>query len=220
MQKTDSLRRPAAARATGSETIRRASRMLAWALFGLLLFGVNIALAELAQRAGFVTYVFNRTLLWSIAPYLAAFVLLHRSLHLPAMEGNSLAGLAATLPFAALLFVFAGFHIEYSRGAFLLAYFTTLAWLWFGYRHFVRNYVPVFGYTDAAALAQLEAMLAMPGAAAAGRTRFQPISSLAEAVNCDGLMLDRNAAADPERTRALAQFKLSHVRIYSVERVG
>ncbi len=26
-------------------------------------------------------------------------------------------------------------------------------------------------------------------------------------------MLDRNAAADPERTRALAQFKLSHVRI-------
>lgn len=220
MQKTDSLRRPAAARATGSETIRRASRMLAWALFGLLLFGMNIALAELAQRAGFVTYVFNRTLLWSIAPYLAAFVLLHRSLHLPAMEGNSLAGLAATLPFAALLFVFAGFHIEYSRGAFLLAYFTTLAWIWFGYRHFVRNYVPVFGYTDAAALAQLEAMLAMPGAAPAGRTRFQPISSLAEAVNCDGLMLDRNAAADPERTRALAQFKLSHVRIYSVERVG
>ncbi len=160
--------------------------MLAWALLGLLVFGVNIALAEVARRAGIVTYVFNRTLLWSIAPYLAAFVLLHRSLHLPAMEGNSLAGLAATLPFAALLFVFAGFHIEYSRGAFLLAYLTTLAWIWFGYRHFVRNYVPVFGYTDAAALAQLEAVLAMPGAAPASRTRFQPIRSLAEAVHCDG----------------------------------
>ena len=220
MLNTDSLRRSAAARAAGSETIRRASRMLAWALFGLLLFGINIVLAEWAHRAGIVTYVFTRTLLWSIVPYLAAFSLLHRSLHLPAMEGNSLAGLAATLPFGVLLFVFAGFHIEYSRGAFLLAYLTTLGWIWFGYRRFVRNYVPVFGYTDAATLDQLQEILAMPGAAPASRTRFQPISSLSEAVNCDGLMLDRNAAADPERTRALAQFKLSHVRIYSVERVG
>lgn len=220
MQSTDSIRRNASARAAGSETIRRASRMLVWALFGLLLFGVNLVLAGWAHRADLVTYVFARTLLWAVAPYLVAFILLHRSLHLPAMEGNSLAGLAATLPFAALLFVFAGFHIEYSRGAFLLAYLTTLGWIWFGYRRFVRNYVPVFGYTEPAALEQLERMLAMPGAAPASRTRFHPISSLAEAVNCDGLMLDRNTAADPERTRALAQFKLSHVRIYSVERVG
>jgi len=220
MQKTDSLRRHTATRAAGSETIRRASRMLIWALLGLLVFGLNMALAELARRTGIVTYVFTRTLLWSMVPYLAAFVLLHRSLHLPAMEGNSLVGLAATLPFAGLLFVFAGLHIEYSRGALLLSYIVTLAWIWVGYRHFVRNYVPIFGYTDPAALEQLESMLAMPGAAPASQTRFQPIRSLAEAVNCDGLMLDRSSAADPERTRVLAQFKLSHVRIYSVERVG
>ncbi|MCP3019243.1 sugar transferase [Cupriavidus basilensis] len=206
--------------AQGSETIRRASRMLGWALLGLLLFGLNAALAELAHNAGLVTHVFTRTLLWSVLPYMFAFVLLHRSLHLPAMEGNSLVGLAATLPFAALLFVFAAFHLEYSRGALLLSYLTTLAWIWFGYRRFVRNYVPVFGYTDAATLAQLEEILAMPGAAPASPTRFHAISSLEEAVHCDGLMLDRNATADPERTRVLAQFKLSHVRMYSVERIG
>ncbi|WP_273890882.1 hypothetical protein, partial [Serratia liquefaciens] len=39
-------------------------------------------------------------------------------------------------------------------------------------------------------------------------------------VYCDGLMLDRSATADPERTRSLAQLKLSHVRMYSVDRVG
>lgn len=221
MNKTHSVGRPAQlTRPQGSETVRRASRMLAWALLGLLLFGLNIALAEFAHHAALVTYVFTRTLLWSVLPYLFAFVLLHRSLHLPAMEGNSLVGLATTLPFAALLFVFAAFHLEYSRGALLLSYVTTLGWIWFGYRRFVRNYVPVFGYTDAATLAQLEQILAMPGAAPASPTRFQAISSLDEAVHCDGLMLDRNATADPERTRVLAQFKLSHVRMYSVERIG
>jgi len=207
-------------RAQGSETIRRASRMLAWALFGLVFFGLNIVLSELARQASLVTHVFTGTLIWAVLPYLAAFVLLHRSLHLPALEGNSLVGVATTLPFIALLFAIAIFHLEYSRGALLLAYITTLIWIWCGYQHFVRNYTPVFGYTDATALEQLERMLAMPGAAPAGPTHLRAISSLAEAVHCDGLMLDRNAAADPERTRALAQFKLSHVRMYSVERVG
>ncbi|WP_426397426.1 sugar transferase [Ralstonia sp. R-29] len=211
---------PLPIRVQSSETIRRATRMLGWAALGLLLLGLCLVLAEFANQAGYVTSIFRRTLLWSAVPYLLAFVLLHRSLHLPTMEGNSLIGVAATLPFAALLFVFAAFHVEYSRGAVLVAYLITLSWIWFGYRRFVRNYVPVFGYTDTAALTQLEQVLAMPGAAPASPSRFQRITSLADAVHCDGLMLDRNATADPERTRALAQFKLSHVRMYSVERIG
>lgn len=194
--------------------------MLAWALLGLLLFALNAALAETAHHAGFVTSLFTRTLLWSALPYLVAFVLLHRSLHLPSMEGNSLVGLAATLPYGALLLSFAAFHIEYSRGALLIGYITTLAWIWFGYRRFVGNYIPVFGYTDPGVLKQLEDILTMPGAAPASQTRFEHINSLQEAIRCDGLMLDRSATADPERTRALAQLKLSHVRMYSVERVG
>lgn len=214
-------RSPLIVRAQGSETIRRASRMLTWALLGLPLFGAHLAVAGFAHHAGYVTHVFSQTLLWSVAPYLLAFVLLHRTLHLPAMEGNSLVGLSATVPFCALLFGFAAFHLEYSRGALLVAYLTTLAWIWFGYRRYVSNYVPVFGYTDPGALAQLEAIVAMPGAAPPGtRMRFQPIRSLEEAVHCDGLMLERNATADPERTRVLARFKLSHVRVYSVERIG
>src|SRR5437868_4327805 len=104
MQKAQSVRRtPLIARSHGSETIRRTRHMLAWALIGLLLFALNTALAELARQGGYVTHVFARTLLWSIAPYLLSFVLLHRSLHFPAMEGNSLIGLAATLPFCGLL---------------------------------------------------------------------------------------------------------------------
>jgi len=194
--------------------------MLAWALLGLLLFALNATLAETAHRAGLVTSLYPRTLLWSVLPYLLAFLLLHRSLHLPAMEGNSLVGLAATLPYGALLLTFAAFHIEYSRGALLLGYITTLGWIWFGYRRFVGNYVPVFGYTDPGTLAQLEDILTMPGAAPASQTRFEPIHSLQEAIRCDGLMLERSATADPERTRKLAQLKLSHVRMYSVERVG
>lgn len=203
-----------------SETARRASRMLSWALLGLLLFGLNLILAEGLRHAGIVTYVFTRTMAWSVVPYLSAFVLLHRSLHLPSIEGNSLVGVAATLPFALLLLAFAAFHIEYSRGALLLAYLTTVAWSGFGYRRFVQNYVPVFGYTDPRALAQLDGILSMPGAAAPSAMRFVCIGSLEEAAHCDGLMLDRAATADPERTRALARFKLGHVRMYSVERVG
>jgi lipopolysaccharide/colanic/teichoic acid biosynthesis glycosyltransferase len=219
--KTDTLPRHAVRRRiTGSETIRRISRMLAWAALGLALFAVSAALAELARRAGFVTHVFTRTLLWSIVPYLAGFMMLQRSLHLPAMEGNSLVGLTATLPFVALLFIFAAFHIEYSRGAMLLAYIITLAWTWAGYRRFVQNYVPLFGYTDEHVLEQLEAILAMPGAAPAADVHFELIRSLEDAKHCDWLMLDRSATADPERTRQLAQYKISHVRMYSVERVG
>lgn len=209
-----------AGRTTGSETIRRASRMIAWALLGLLLLLLSAALAEQAHRTGHVTHVFTRTLMWCVVPYLFAFVLLHRSLHLPSMEGNSLVGLAGTLPFGALLLVFASFHVEYSRGALLLGYAITLGWIGAGYRRFVQNYIPVFGYTDPAALAQLETLLAMPGATPPEPTRFKPIGSLDEAVHCDGLMMDRGAAADPARTRQLARYKLSHVRIYSVDRVG
>ncbi|QEZ47528.1 sugar transferase [Cupriavidus oxalaticus] len=219
--KTDNLRRHALrGRVGGSETMRRVSRMLAWAVLGLSLFALSAVFAEAAHRAGLVTYVFTRTLLWSVAPYLAAFMLLHRSLHLPAMEGNSLVGLAVTLPFAGLLFGFAAFHIEYSRGALLLSYLITLGWIWAGYRRYVHNYVPLFGYTDPHTLAQLEGILAMPGAAPAARMRFEPVGSLEDAGHFDGLMVDRSATGDPERTRLLAHYKMSHVRMYSVERVG
>ena len=212
--------RSAATGTRGSETIRRVSRMLSWAVLGLVLFGINTILAEYLHHAGIVTYVFTRTLLWAIVPYLCTFVLLHRSLHLPAIEGNSLIGISATLPFVMLLLVFAGFHIEYSRGALLLGYITTLAWSAIGYRRFVQNYVPVLGYTDQHAMEQLQTILAMPGAAPPAPTRFEFIRSIEDAVHCDGLMLDRSATADPERTRTLARLKLSHVRMYSVERVG
>ncbi|MEN7526122.1 exopolysaccharide biosynthesis polyprenyl glycosylphosphotransferase [Cupriavidus sp. DL-D2] len=204
----------------GSETVRRVNRMLAWALLGLLLFGLNIVLAEALHHAGIVTYVFRRTLLWAIAPYLCAFVLLHRSLHLPSMEGNSIVGISVTLPFLLLLLVFASLHIEYSRGALLLGYLTTLGWSAFGYRRFVQDYVPLVGYTDPKTLEHLESILTMPGAAPAAPTRFEFLGSIEDAVFCDGLMLDRSATADPERTRTLARLKLSHVRLYSVERVG
>ncbi|WP_454764675.1 sugar transferase [Cupriavidus campinensis] len=204
----------------GSETIRRASRMLSWAALGLVLFGVNIVAAEYLHHSGIVTYVFTRTLLWAIAPYLCTFLLLHRSLHLPPVEGNSLVGISATLPFGVLLIVFAGFHIEYSRGALLLGYVTTLVWSGIGYRRFVQNYVPVIGYTDPPVLEQLESVLAMPGATRPAPIRFEFIRSIEDAVFCDGLMLDRSGTADPERTRALARLKMSHVRLYSVDRVG
>lgn len=219
--KTEPLRRHTTGlHIAGSETVRRVSRMLGWACLGLVLFGINTMLAEAAHHAGVVTHVFTRTLLWSIVPYLFAFMMLHRSLHLPAMEGNSLAGLASTFPFVALLFVFAAFHIEYSRGALLLGYVTTLAWIWLGYRRYVQNYVPLFGYTDPHTLEQLESILTMPGATPPSPTRFEPIGSLEDARHCDGLMVDRGTTADPERTRQLAQYKMSHVRMYSVERVG
>ncbi|MFX8231057.1 hypothetical protein ABTL16_19890, partial [Acinetobacter baumannii] len=73
-------------------------------------------------------------------------------------------GVSATLPYSLLLIVFAAFHVEYSRGALLLGYITTLAWSGIGYRRFVQNYVPVFGYIDPGTLKQLDAILAMPGA--------------------------------------------------------
>ncbi|ELA00692.1 glycosyl transferase [Cupriavidus sp. TKC] len=194
--------------------------MIGWAVIGLALFGINAALSEIAHHAGLVTHVFPRTLLWSALPYLAAFVLLHRSLHLPPMEGNSIVGLAATLPFALLLIVYAGFHIEYSRGAVLISYVTTLAWIWFGYRRYVQKYVPVYGYMDPAILTQLDKIVSMPGANPPNVTRFEHIRSIEDALHCDGIMVERGVTADPARTRMLTQYKLGHLRMYSVERIG
>lgn len=221
MTKTDSISRSLpAVRARGSEIIRRASRMLGWALLGLMLLGLAILAVEALRQTGIVTRLFTRTLIWSGAAYLCAFAMVLRSLHLPADEGNSLVGLSVTLAFVALLLVFAVMRLEYSRVALLLSYLATLAWTWFGYRLFIRKYVPVFGYSDPATLAQLEDILAMPGAAPPSPHRFEPIRSLSEATGCDALMVDRNAMADPERTRTLSQLKLTHVRMYSVERIG
>jgi len=194
--------------------------MVGWALLGLVLLGLSIFAAEALRQTGLVTNLFTRTLLWSCAAYLCSFALTLRSLHLPAAEGNSLVGLSATLSFVGLLLAFAILRLEYSRVALLLSYFGTLAWAWFGYRLFVRNYVPVFGYSDPTTLAQLEAILAMPGAAPPSPHRLEEIHSLVEATGCDALMVDRNATADVERTRKLSQLKLTHVRLYSVERIG
>ena len=217
---TGSLRRNGQGTPARSETIRRASRMIAWAAIGLVLFGINAALSEAAHQAGLVTYIFPRTLLWSMLPYLAAFLLVHRALHLPAMEGASIVGVAATLPFALLLIVYAGFHIEYSRGAVLVGYVTTLAWTWLGYRRYVQKYVPVFGYVDPETLEHLNRIIAMPGANPPATTRFEQIGSLEEAMHCDGILVERGLTADPARTRLLTQYRLGHLRMYSVERIG
>jgi exopolysaccharide biosynthesis polyprenyl glycosylphosphotransferase len=207
-------------RARGSETMRRASRMMGWALLGLFLLGLAILAVESLRQTGVVTVLFTRTLAWSGVAYLCAFALMLRSLHLPAVEGNSLVGLSVTLAFVILLAGFAVLRVEYSRVALVISYFATLVWTWSGYRLFVRNYVPVFGYSDEGTLAQLEKILNMPGAAPPSANRFEHIRSLFEATRCDALMVDRNATADPERTRLLSQLKLSHVRMYSVERIG
>jgi len=221
MTKINSISRSAPAfRARGSEIVRRASRMVGWALLGLLLLGLSIFVVETLRKTGLVTVLFTHTLIWSCAAYLSAFALTLRSLHLPAAEGNSLVGLSVTLSFVALLVAFAILRVEYSRVALLFSYFGTLAWAWFGYRFFVRNYVPVFGYSDNATLAQLETILSMPGAAPPSPHSLDQIHSLKEATYFDALMVDRNATADPERTRALSQLKLMHVRMYSVERIG
>ncbi|AZG13634.1 MULTISPECIES: exopolysaccharide biosynthesis polyprenyl glycosylphosphotransferase [Cupriavidus] len=217
---TDALRRNGTGAPARSETTRRASRMIGWAAIGLVLFGINAALSEVAHQAGLVTYVFPRTLLWSIVPYLAAFLLLHRALHLPAMEGASIVGVATTLPFALLLIVYAGFHIEYSRGAVLVGYGTTLAWIWFGYRRYVQNYVPLFGYLDPQTLQHLNRIIEMPGATPPAKTRFEQIGSIEEALHCDGILVERGLTADPDRTRLLTQYRLGHLRMYSVERIG
>jgi len=217
---TDSLRRNGAGASARSETIRRASRMIAWAAIGLVLFGINAGLSEVAHQAGFVTHVFPRTVFWCVVPYLAAFLLLHRALHLPPMEGGSIVVVATTLPFILLLIAYAGLHGEYSRGAVLLSYLTTLGWIWFGYRRYVQRYVPVFGYMEPATLEHLEQILSMPGANPPSPTRFEQIRSVEDARHCDGIMVDRSATADPARTRLLAQYKMGHLRMYSVERIG
>nr|WP_156545650.1 sugar transferase [Cupriavidus sp. D384] len=194
--------------------------MITWAVLGLVLFAANTGLSELAHQAGWVTYVFPRTLAWTALPYLTAFVLLHRALHLPPMEGASIVGLATTLPFAMLLIVYAGLHVEYSRGAVLVSYITTLGWIWLGYRHYVQKYVPVFGYMDPETLQQLNRIVSMPGSAPPSQTRFEQIHSIEDAMHCDGIMVERGLTADPVRTRLLAQYQTGHLRMYSVERIG
>ena len=194
--------------------------MLAWALLGLSLYGLAAIFAEAARTVGLVTPVFMQTIGMCLAPYFIAYILLDRTLHIPPIEGNSLVGIAALLPFACLLGFCAIFRPEYSRGAILACALITLVWLWLGYRKFVSRYVPVFGYMEEAELSRLHDMLGASEGGSAVRAEFRHIATLPEAAQCDGLMMSRSAAADPERTRTLARFKLSHIRLYSVDRIG
>lgn len=205
---------------TMSELARRRSRMLAWGVLGLTLFACNLWLAHQAAQRGYVTYVFTQTILWSVLPYLLACLMIDRTIHVPSIEGNSLIGLSTAVPFAALLGVVLMFHLPYSRGALLLSYGVTLLWLWLGYRRFISRYVPVFGALDAQAVGTLQAMLDMPGAARPAPATLRVVHSETEARQCDGIMLDRGASLNDEQARLLVQLKISHVRIYSVERVG
>ncbi|WP_224080560.1 exopolysaccharide biosynthesis polyprenyl glycosylphosphotransferase [Cupriavidus laharis] len=205
---------------TSSETIRRRSRMLAWAGLGLLFYGLAALAGHEARRHGLVTQVFLNTIAMSVIPYAIAYRLLDRTMHMPPLEGNNMVAPATLLPFALLLAVCATFRIDYSRGAMLVCMLITLLWLWSGYKRFVSQYIPTFGYSDPQSLAHLNTLLDMPGAAQSSHAEFRHIVTLPEAVNCDGLMMDRSATVDPERTRALARFKLSHVHVYSVERIA
>lgn len=194
--------------------------MLAWTLLGLSLYAAAAALAEVAYALEIVTPVFLQTIGMCLVPYGLAYVLLDRTLHIPPIEGNSLVSIAALLPFAGLLGLCAIFRPEYSRGAILVCTVITLIWLWLGYRVFVSRYVPVFGYLEQTDLNRLHAMLATSDNKTSARAEFRHIATLPEAAQCDGLMMSRSAAADPNRTRMLARFKLSHIRLYSVDRVG
>lgn len=203
-----------------SETTRRRSRMLAWGALGLLLYGLAALGGHEATRHGWVTQIFLNTIGMSVVPYAIACMLLDRTIYIPPVEGNSIVALATLVPFAVLLATCAVFRIDYSRGAMLLCMTITMVWLWSGYLRFVRRYVPKFGYTDPQALEHLDELLAMPGAARSAHAEFHRINTLAEAADCEGLMMDRSAAVDPQRTRTLARYKLSHVHVYSVERIA
>lgn len=217
----DSVGNPARGPATTlSELARRRSRMLAWGVLGLTLFAGALWLAHAAATRGFVTYVFTHTVLWSVLPYLLACLMIDRTIHVPSREGNSVIGLATAVPFALLLGVVVMFHLPYSRGALLLCYGMTLLWLWLGYRRFISHYIPVFGALDVQALASLQAMLDMPGATRPAPALLRVVHDQADALQCDGIMLDRAAPLNEEQARLLVQLKIHHVRIYSVERVG
>ena len=195
--------------------------MFGWALAGHVVIAINLAVAALAHSLAWVTPVFAQTVLWSVPSYWLSFMLLDNTLHIPSIEGNSIVVTVTLVPFIFLLVLFAMFHLEYSRGAVILGYVTTLVWVLKGYRRFVENYVPVYGYTNDADLAQLKRSLHVAGARGnPSNCTFRKLESLDGAVGCDGLLVDRFSASDPERTRTLAQLKLSHVRIYSIEKLS
>jgi len=195
--------------------------MFSWAVIGHAVIAVNLAASMLAHQLGWVTPVFAHTVLWTIAPYWLSFVLLDNTLHIPPIEGNSIVVTVTLVPFVILLIAFAIFHMDYSRGAILLGYLTTLLWVQKGYRRFVEDYVPVYGYTNPADFAHLQSLLQVAGASAPHSIcQLQQLESLDGAVGCDGLLVDRFSASDPERTRTLARLKLSHVRIYSIGKLA
>ncbi|WP_084209926.1 exopolysaccharide biosynthesis polyprenyl glycosylphosphotransferase [Ralstonia sp. A12] len=195
--------------------------MFGWALAGHFVIAANLAVSALAHSLGWVTPVFAQTVLWSVLPYWLSFMLLDNTLHIPSIEGNSIVVTVTLVPFIFLLVLFAMFHLEYSRGAVVLGYLTTLLWVLKGYRRFVKDYVPVYGYSNDADLAQLKRLLHATGPRGKpSACTFRKLESLDGAVGCDGLLVDRFSASDPERTRTLAHLKLSHVRIYSIEKLS
>ena len=202
----------------------RQGRQIAWSLAGALPLVLCYLLALWMERAGWVTHQFRETVLWCTLPYLLTGHLLYRGAGLPTAERRSLLVVTTAVPFLLTPLGFALLQQPYSRGAVLLSYALSTVWFLLGAWLQRGRHVQRLAYLDHGIAEKLDALV---GASRSSRPAIAllpwPQGGLAHDGNwppVDGVVLDRNVPADPERTQLLTQLKLNHVRLYSIESVA
>lgn len=208
-------------RSIRSETSRRRSRMLSWALMGSIWFFLNYLLAHFAAWTGLFTYVFTRTVLIAFLAYLVAAYIIDKTLFIPPIEGNGIVFSATLLPFLLLPLGFAVLQIPYSRAGVVLAYCATSLWFWLGYRMHVDRYILRLGFLDTDTLERLSEVTSPDNLRSRLlRTELLLLDQPDKVAQCDGVVLDRYETHNEARTRLLITLKLDHVRIYSMEKAS
>ena len=206
-------------RRLSTQTSRHQHHLLFWGLLGLVPWGFALALSAWMQTQGWVTYVFDQTILASLVPYVIALHLMYRSARIPAAERSALRIVTTSLAYLLMPLAFALMQQAYSRGALLLTWGLTLLWFWLAERLARHGQVLQLMTLDATAAQRLHALT--KDATRPGRIELVPWPEhWREAPylpDCDGALIDPQAPANPERSHRLAQLKLLHLRLMSPE---
>ena len=206
-----------------SSTARRQNAQLGWSFAGCTTLVLSYAVAHGLMWLEWATPQFAETVLWCTLPYLLCAHWIYRGASLPAAERTSMLVVTTVMPFLLLMLGFALFQHPYSRGAVLLVYGMSTAWFVLGDQMRKRSSPQRLMCLDTGIAEQLGAWCGMSGLSSQDIELHPLPTDHANELGLqafDGIVLDRQVAANTARSQLLGKLKLSHMRLYSVEAVA
>lgn len=202
-----------------SSRARKQRQHLSSTFGGLLLFVLVYGAGQVMQQLGWVTPLFDRTLLWCLLPYGLAAYLLYHTAYMPSDEQRIMVLIHSSLPYLLLVLCFALLQYDYARSPVLISAVLTTGLFW--WRHKLANTELKLLILDSECQTRLESQLDNPKAKSSFAIEFLrwPAGQI-EPPDCDGALVSDKLVPNAEQQALLTQLKLKHVRIYSVAAVA